>query len=70
MIEKTLNVEGMSYGHCKAAVEEELNRLSGVEYSNADPQTGTVEVRFDESRTTDADLEGAVEEAGYTLKAS
>ncbi|MEW6636228.1 MAG: cation transporter [Actinomycetota bacterium] len=69
MAEKTLNVEGMSCGHCKAAVEEELNKLPGVEYSNADPQTGTVEVRYDESRTTTEDLEGAVEEAGYTVRA-
>ena len=69
MTEKTLNVEGMSCGHCKAAVEEELNELSGVEYSNADPQKGTVEVRYDESRTTDDDLIGAVEEAGYTVTA-
>ncbi|PLS85711.1 MAG: hypothetical protein CYG60_11150, partial [Actinobacteria bacterium] len=59
MTEKTLNVEGMSCGHCKAAVEEELNRLVGVEYSNADPQKGTVEVRYDEGRTTDEDLEAA-----------
>ena len=69
MTEKTLNVEGMSCGHCKAAVEEELNGLSGVEYSNADLQKGTVEVRYDESRTTDDDLIGAVEEAGYTVTA-
>ena len=69
MTEKTLNVEGMSCGHCKAAVEGELNRLPGVEYSNADPEKGTVEVRYDDSRTTDEDLEGAVEEAGYTVRA-
>ena len=69
MTQKTLNVEGMSCGHCKAAVEGELNRLPGVEYSNADPEKGTVEVRYDDSRTTDEDLEGAVEEAGYTVRA-
>ncbi|MDP9485795.1 MAG: cation transporter [Actinomycetota bacterium] len=69
MTEKTLDVEGMSCGHCKAAVEEELNGLVGVEYSNADPQKGTVEVRYDEGRTTDKDLEAAVEEAGYTVRA-
>jgi copper chaperone len=69
MTEKTLNVVGMSCGHCKAAVEEELNRLPGVEYTNADPVRGTVEVRYDEGRTTDGDLEGAVEEAGYTVGA-
>jgi copper chaperone len=69
MTEKTLNVEGMSCGHCKAAVEEELSKLPGVEYSNADPQKGTVQVRYDEGRTTDEDLQGAVEEAGYTVRA-
>lgn len=69
MTEKTLKVEGMSCGHCKAAVEEELNNLSGVEYSNADPNTGTVEVRYDAAKVTDGDLEGAVEEAGYTVTA-
>jgi copper chaperone len=67
--EKTINVEGMSCGHCKAAVEEELNKLSGVEHSNADPQKGTVEVCYDESRTTTEDLEGAIEEAGYAVRA-
>ena len=69
MTEKTLNVEGMSCGHCKAAVEEELSRLPGVEYTIADPVRGTVEVRYDEGRTTDKALTGAVEEAGYTVRA-
>lgn len=65
----TLNVEGMSCAHCKAAVEEELNKLSGVEHSNADPERRTVEVRYDEARVAEDDLKGAVEEAGYTVAA-
>ena len=69
MTEKTLNVEGMSCAHCKAAVEEELNKLPGVEYSNADPGAGTVEVRYDEGKVPDDDLKGAVEEAGYAVVA-
>lgn len=67
MIETTLNVEGMSCAHCKAAVEEELGKLAGVEYSNADPDRSTVEVRYDEGKVTIEDLRGAVEEAGYTV---
>ncbi len=63
----TLNVRGMSCGHCKAAVEEELNRLTGVEYSNADFERGAVEVRYDEGRVTAEDLEAAVEKAGYAV---
>ncbi len=69
MTESTLSVEGMSCAHCKAAVEEELGKLSGVEYSNADPEAGTVEVRYDEGKVTTDDLKGAVEEAGYTVTA-
>jgi len=69
MTETTLNVEGMSCAHCKAAVEEELGKLPGVEYSNANPAKGTVEVRYDEGKTTNVDLEGAVEEAGYSVRA-
>jgi copper chaperone len=69
MTEKTLNVTGMSCGHCKAAVEGELNRLSGVERANADVETGTVEVSYDEGEVTTEDLEGAIEEAGYKVVA-
>ena len=67
MTDATLNVEGMSCGHCKAAVEGELDRLPGVEYSNADFEEGTVEVRYDEGRVTTEDIEAAVVEAGYRV---
>jgi copper chaperone len=69
MIEKTLNVEGMSCGHCKAAVEGELNKLPGVERAFADIEKGTVEVSYDEGAVSTGDLEGAIEEAGYTVAA-
>lgn len=69
MTQTTLNVEGMSCAHCKAAVEEELSKLSGVEYSNADVKKGTVEVRYDEGKVSADELRGAVEEAGYTVSA-
>ncbi len=69
MTEKTLNVEGMSCGHCKAAVEGELNKLDGVQRANADVERGTVEVSYDEGNLTTEDLEEAIEEAGYTVAA-
>ena len=67
MTETTLNVEGMSCGHCKAAVEGELSRLAGVERSEADIEKGTVEVSYDEGGVTTDDLREAVAEAGYTV---
>jgi copper chaperone len=69
MTEKTLKVPEMSCGHCKAAIEGELNRLSGVERSNADVEKGTVEVTFDEGKLSTEQLKAAIEEAGYTVAA-
>ena len=69
MAEKTLKVPDMSCSHCKAAVEGELNKLSGVERANADVERGTVEVTYDEGAVNTEDLEEAIEEAGYTVAA-
>jgi copper chaperone len=69
MTEKTLRVPDMHCGHCKAAVESELSKISGVASSNADVEKGTVEVSYDEGTVTTEDLEDAIEEAGYTVAA-
>ncbi len=69
MTEKTLRVPDMHCGHCKAAVEGELNRLSGVQRANADLEKGTVEVSYDEGTVSTEDLKDAIEEAGYTVAA-
>ena len=67
MTDITLRVPDMSCGHCKAAVEGELNRLSGVERASADVENGVVEVSYEEGRVTTRQLVGAIEEAGYTV---
>ena len=59
----------MSCGHCKAAIESELNKLSGVEYSNANLEEGTVKVSYDEDRVSEKQLKGAIEDAGYAVTA-
>jgi copper chaperone len=69
MTDTTFKVPDMSCGHCKAAVEGELNRLPGVERSNADVEKGTVEVSYDEGKVGTEQLKGAIEEAGYTVAA-
>ena len=69
MTENTLRVPDMHCGHCKAAVEGELNKLSGVEAASADIEKGTVAVSYDEAKVTTEDLRGAIEEAGYTVAA-
>jgi len=69
MTDRIFKVPEMSCGHCKAAVESELNKLSGVENSDADVEKGTVAVRYDETKVTTEDLKRAIEEAGYTVAA-
>ena len=69
MMDRTFNVPDMSCAHCKAAVEEELNRLPGVKRAEADVEKGIVEVSYDEGAVSTGDLEGAIEEAGYTVSA-
>ena len=64
----TLAVEGMSCGHCKAAVEGEISKLAGVEHSDADFENNTVEVSYDEERVTNSDLRAAVEKSGYEVR--
>ena len=69
MIDTTFKVPEMSCSHCKAAVEGELSKLSGVESSNADVEKGTVAVRYDEGKVSTEQLKGAIEEAGYAVVA-
>jgi copper chaperone len=65
MTEATFNVLGISCGHCTAAVEGELHKLSGVQRANADVEKETVEVSYDEGAVTTEDLKGAIEEAAH-----
>jgi copper ion binding protein len=66
MTNTTFTVPDMSCGHCKAAVEGSLDKLEGVEYSEADPESKLVEITYDEGRVTTDELKNAIEEAGYT----
>jgi copper chaperone len=63
----TFKVPDMSCSHCRAAVEEGLDSLPGVVHSDADVGREIVEVSYDESKLGIEQLEGAIQEAGYTV---
>ncbi len=63
MIELTYTVLGMSCGHCKAAVTEEVSSVAGVESVDVDLDTKLVVVRGE--GLDDAALRAAIDEAGY-----
>lgn len=66
MHEQTFTVNGMTCGHCAAAVTEELSKLPGVTDVDVVLDGGAVIVRSDAPLTDDA-VRAAVDEAGYEL---
>lgn len=62
----TFNVEGMTCGHCVAAVTEELSKIDGVTRVDVDLGSGRVDVTAD-APVGRAVVEAAVDEAGYRL---
>ena len=67
MTHATLDIEGMSCGHCLNAVSRALAALPGVEIESI--RIGRADVRFDETVTGLAQLEAAVNDAGYRAAA-
>lgn len=63
---KVLTVEGMSCGHCKAAVEKALKNVDGVDNAVVDLSSKTAEVTLSKEVSTEA-LTNAVTEAGYEV---
>lgn len=66
MTQATLDIEGMSCGHCLNAVNRALAALPGVQVESV--QIGRADVRLDEVVTDRTSLEAAVAAAGYRAK--
>ena len=62
MIKKELKIEGMSCGHCTAAVERLVNDVAGVESSTASLPDDVVIV-FDETKTTIENLKKTINDS-------
>ena len=60
-------VHGMSCGHCKSAIEQEVHGVSGVERVSVDLEAKLVTI---EGRDLDEErLRAAIDEAGYVVAA-
>ncbi|MEL7649631.1 MAG: heavy metal translocating P-type ATPase [Sedimentibacter sp.] len=66
IMNKVLKVEGMSCGHCKAAVEKALKAVEGVENAVVDLNAKTAEVTLSKDVSSDV-LSKAVTDAGYDV---
>ena len=61
-----LTVDGMSCGHCEAAVKKALTSLSGVTAVTVDLAAKSVTVTHDGNVTADV-LKNQIEEQGYEV---
>lgn len=66
MTNVTLQVEGMSCGHCVKAVEGALEEIGAA--GKVDLASKSVAVAFDESKVTLDAIKAAIEDQGYDVK--
>ena len=64
----TLNVQGMSCGHCVKAVESSVGELSGIESVKVNLDEAQVTVSFDEAQVSLNQIKETIEEEGYDVK--
>ena len=69
MTSRTLEVEGMSCGHCKAAVTRAVSALKGVSSVEVDLEKKTVAVHYDDALLALNSIEDAIRGEGYRVVA-
>ncbi|MEK5388983.1 copper chaperone CopZ [Margalitia sp. FSL K6-0131] len=64
----TLEVIGMSCGHCVNAVENNVGALNGVEMVKVNLAEGLVDVEFNPERVTLEQIKETIDDQGYEVK--
>ncbi|RFU66127.1 copper chaperone CopZ [Bacillus sp. V59.32b] len=64
----TLNVSGMTCGHCVKAVEGSVGKLEGVENVKVDLENGKVDVKFNANVATIDKIKETIDDQGYEVK--
>ncbi len=67
MKQESLKVTGMSCIACENRIERALSRLDGVARARANRLKGEVQIVYDPARTTNEQVCGAIETAGYEV---
>lgn len=61
----TLNVKGMSCGHCVKSVEQSVGALDGVEQVTVNLEAGKVNVAYNNQKVSLAKIKEAIDDQGY-----
>lgn len=63
----TLNVKGMSCGHCVNSIEGSVGQLEGVSQVYVKLEDAQVELTFNESKVTLDKIKETIEDQGYEV---
>lgn len=64
----TLNVQGMSCGHCVKAVEGSVGKLNGVSNVKVHLENGTVDIEYNAEVVTLESIKETIDDQGYEVK--
>jgi copper chaperone len=67
MEKTTLQVKGMTCGHCEKAVRTALEGVEGVRKATVHLQEGTVDVEFDSAKVSVDKMKETIEDQGYDV---
>jgi len=68
MAVKTINIDGMSCGHCIEWLNKALTGVEGVNGVKVSLESQSAVVDYDESKATEGAMTVAIEKAGYSVK--
>lgn len=63
----TLNVEGMSCGHCVSAIENNVGELNGVDSVKVSLEDSKVDIAYDISKIELTEIKDVIEDQGYDI---
>lgn len=63
----TLNVTGMSCGHCVKAIEGSVGELAGVSNVKVHLENGTVDVEFSSTEVSLDKIKETIDDQGYDV---
>lgn len=64
----TLNVKGMSCGHCIKTVEASVGALEGVEQVNVNLGAGQVNVIYNKQKISLSQIKETIDDQGYDVE--
>jgi len=64
----TLNVSGMSCGHCVSSIEGSVGKLAGVNEVKVHLESGKVDVAFDQEKLTLSKIKETIDDQGYDVE--